>query len=114
MRAICANCGCKINFFKIKIKDGYICGPCQNMLPMNAINRKEEMTGEEIREAIRKGRELDESRPDLIEQAVMSATKNKKESDDKFEEVRKYKKLYEDGIITEEEYEAKRKELLDL
>lgn len=35
-------------------------------------------------------------------------------SDDKFEEIRKFKMLLEDGIISEEEFEAKKKQLLGL
>ena len=40
--------------------------------------------------------------------------KIQKSDDDDFEKVRKYRQLYEEGIITEEEYERKRKELLKL
>lgn len=41
-------------------------------------------------------------------------TENSKEEKDKFEEIRKYKKLLDEGIITNEEFEIKKKELLDL
>ena len=40
--------------------------------------------------------------------------KNKKTDNvDKFEEIRKYKELLDEGIITLEEFDAKKKELLD-
>ena len=35
-------------------------------------------------------------------------------NDDKFEEIKKYKDLYDNGIITKEEFEKKKKELLNL
>ena len=41
-------------------------------------------------------------------------TKPEKESTDPTEEVRKYAKLKDDGIITEEEFQIKKKELLGL
>ena len=37
-----------------------------------------------------------------------------KRDDDAFTEIRKYKELLDDGIITYEEYEAKKQQLLDL
>ena len=111
MSRICAVCGKKIPLFKIKIKDGYICGPCQNRMPLNDIMRKEELTGEEVRRIIEEGEKRDNAKPDLFQQAMQ---KMQKSDDDKFEQVRKYRELYEEGIITEEEYERKRKELLDL
>ena len=111
MSHICAVCGKKIVLFKIKIKDGFICGPCENKMPLNDYKRKESLTGEEVRRIIEEGERRDNAKPDLIQQALM---KIQKSDDDKFEKVRKYKELYEEGIITEEEYERKRKELLDL
>ena len=45
MAYICEACGKPIKLFKIKIKDGYICGPCQNRLSPNQYAVKEQLTG---------------------------------------------------------------------
>ena len=111
MTEICAVCAKKIPLFKIRIKDGFICGPCQNKMPLNDYKRKESLTGEEVRHIISEGEKRDNAKPDLFQQAVM---KIQRSDDDDFEKVRKYRQLYEEGIITEEEYERKRKELLKL
>lgn len=110
MSHICAVCGKKIPLFKIKIKDGYICGPCENRMPLNDYMRRAELTGEEVRRIIEEGEKRDNAKPDLFQQAMMKIQK----SSDPVEKVRQYKQLYDEGIITEEEYERKRKELLDL
>ena len=110
MSQICAVCGKKIPLFKIKIKDGYICGPCENRMPLNDYMRKSELTGEEVRRIIEEGEKRDNAKPDLFQQAMMKIQK----SNDPVEKVRQYKQLYDEGIITEEEYERKRKELLEL
>lgn len=107
----CAVCGKNIRLFKIRIKDGFICGPCQNRLPMNDYNRKEELTSQEIREIIRLGEERDNSKPDLFQAAVSKLSNS---GDSRFDQVREFKRLLDEGIISEEEYEAKRKELLGL
>lgn len=49
--------------------------------------------------------------------ATQESTKeseSKKNDDSKFDEIRKYKQLLDEGIITEEEFQAKKKELLNL
>lgn len=115
MSEICAACGKPIRLFKIKIKDGFICGVCQDKLPLNDYKKKEEYNGEQIREIIRLGEERDNAKPDLIQAALMRVNVNqKKKEDDKFEEVRKYRQLCDEGVITEEEFEKKKKELLGL
>lgn len=48
---------------------------------------------------------------DLIEQIVEIPVAN---ISDKTEEIRNYKKVLDDGIITEEEFQAKKKQLLGL
>ena len=40
--------------------------------------------------------------------------KSDEKSDDSSEELSKYKKMFDDGIITQEEYDAKRKQILGL
>lgn len=111
MSETCAVCGKKIRLFKIRIKDGFICGPCQDRMPLNDYKRKNELTGEEVKRIIEDGERRDNAKPDLIQQALMKIHKS---DDDNFEKVRKYRELYDQGIITEEEYEQKRKELLEL
>ena len=110
MTKICAVCGKKIPLFKIKIKDGFIFGPCKNSSPLADYQRKDQLTGEEVRRIIEEGEKRDNAKPDLFQQAMAHFQKD----DDEFEQIRKYKELYEEGIITEEEYERKRKELLKL
>lgn len=79
-------------------------------MPLNDIKRKLELTGEEVRRIIEEGEKRDNAKPDLFQQAMMKIQK----SNDPVEKVRQYKQLYDEGIITEEEYERKRKELLEL
>lgn len=120
MTYYCAICGNRINLFKVKIKDGFICGPCGNRLPQKYYNIKEDLDGEQLKMIVKWGEDYDNSRPDMIQQALIKyqetvSKKNSKErEDDEFAQVRHYKQLYDDGIITEEEYECKRKEILKL
>ena len=111
--AICSVCGNTIRFFKIRIKDGYMCGVCQDKLPLNVYSKKDTYTAEELREIIRLGEERDNAKPDLL-QTAMDRIGHGKEEQSSFDEVREYKRLLDEGIITEEEYERKRKELLKL
>lgn len=103
---MCSMCGRPIRFIKTKVKDGYICGGCLDRLTPNMYAAKEQYTGPELNEmaaeAERKFREENVSAP------------RRKEKGDKFEEVRKYKELRDEGIISDEEYEKKRKEILEL
>lgn len=52
--------------------------------------------------------------PDKEYEYVLSHAQTEDKKDDKFEEVKKYKDLLDSGIITEAEFEAKKKELLNL
>lgn len=114
MSRICDVCGDKIPFFKIRIKDGFMCGTCQNKLPLNDYSKKETYTAEEIRGIIKRGEDSDNSKPDIIQAAITKFKGGDAKEDDRFEQMREYKKLLDEGIITEEEYERKKKELLDL
>ena len=55
-----------------------------------------------------------------IEKAVAEEKEEKRKvsqemnDDSRFDEIRKYKQLLDEGIITEEEFQAKKKELLNL
>ena len=50
-----------------------------------------------------------------MEKPKEESSNNQTKSDtDKFEEIRKYKQLLDENIISEEEFEAKKKELLKL
>ena len=89
MSHICAVCGKKIPLFKIRIKDGFICGPCQDRMPLNDIKRKLELTGEEVRRIIEEGEKRDNAKPDLFQQAMMKIQR----SNDPVEKVRQYKEL---------------------
>lgn len=110
---LCSICGNTIRFFKIKIKDGYMCGVCQDKLPLNVYSKKDTYTADELREIIRLGEEHDNAKPDLF-QTAMNRIGKSKEDLSSFDEIREYKKLLDEGLITEEEYEHKRKELLKL
>lgn len=115
MATFCSVCGNKIRFMKVRIKDGFICGPCQNKLPLKDYNNKDNYTGEEIKEIIRLGEERDNAKPDLFQAAILKVTgaqSNKEMS--QFDQVREYKKLLDEGLISEEEYEKKKREILDL
>lgn len=43
---------------------------------------------------------------------VLSKTSSNEATPDKFEEIKKFKELMDDGIITQEEFETKKRELL--
>ena len=118
----CAVCGGKITFHATKIKDGNICAACRVALPLNVYNHKEEYTAKQIYEIIH---EHDEEEPKAIFQfGDIRFTKEKVDKDrkepepvherDKYDEIREYKKLLDEGIITEEEFVRKKKELLGL
>ena len=113
----CAVCGNRIKLFPVKIKDDVICGPCGNRLPQVYYNIKETLDGEQLRIIIKTVEDNDNARPDMIQQALdtyRSSRAQEKPSEDKYEAVRRYKQLLDEGIITEEEFERKKKELLDL
>lgn len=114
MSDICAVCGKRIRLFRIKIKDAYICGICQDKLPLRYYSRKEEYDALEIREIIRQGEERDNAKPDMLQAAILKFKDMKSDGPDRFEQVREYRRLCDEGLITEEEYESKRKELLEL
>ena len=114
MATNCPVCGNKLGIFKVKIKDGAVCGPCANRLPQVYYNIKEKLDIGQIKAIVRAADEYDDSRPDMIQQALLKFMKANPKSEDKFEEVRRYRELADDGIITEDEFEAKKKELLGL
>ncbi len=107
MSEICSMCGRKIRLKKTSVRDGYICGGCLDRLSINLYTKKDQYTGPELLELLKPLEAKAESR-----MAEVSLNPFAKKGDDKFDEVRKYKELLDQGIITEEEYEAKRKELL--
>jgi len=49
-----------------------------------------------------------------VAQEVPKESETKMNDDSRFDEIRKYKQLLDEGIITEEEFQAKKKELLNL
>lgn len=115
----CSMCGRKIHLFKIKVKDGFICGGCLDRLSPNLYAAKEEYTGAELEEMTRRKEAIADARKHTPVPVPVELPFNVPEgrsggSGDKFEEVRKYKELLDQGIITEEEFERKKKELLGL
>lgn len=114
-------CGRKLTLLKTKIKDGYVCGGCLGRLPLNVYNDRLNYTGDELLAIAQdfEGRS-DTYRNGHYQQSngKKSETEKKKPTDeppadaDKFEQIRQYKKLLDEGIITEAEYEQKKKELL--
>jgi hypothetical protein len=54
------------------------------------------------------------SLPSKVENEVKEEVVSKKSSNDNFADIRKYKELLDEGIITEEEFNQKKKELLNL
>lgn len=112
----CSMCGRKIHLIKTKVKDGFICGGCVDRLTPNLYATKENYTGSQLEDIIRKKEAVADARkhtpvpvPVTLPFNVPSGT-----GGDKFEEVRRYKELLDDGIITEEEFDKKRRELLGL
>ncbi|MDO4869935.1 MAG: SHOCT domain-containing protein [Bacillota bacterium] len=71
--------------------------------------------GEDLYRLIQLMNAADRIRVEKEEKLERTAKKESpKKDDDKFKEVREYKKLLDEGIISEEEYEIKRKEILSL
>lgn len=112
----CAMCGRKIHLIKTKVKDGYICGGCLDRLSPNLYAAKDTYTGQELermtdeKEAIAAARKYNPvPEPINLPFDVPSVRK-----EDKFTEVEKYKELLDKGIITQEEFDRKKKELLGL
>ena len=122
MSGKCAVCGNKIAFHATKIKDGNICAACRVALPLKVYNNKEEYTAKQIYEIIHE-HDGEEPRPLFCfgdaprygekpkPQAAPAAPVHER---DKYDEIREYKKLLDEGIITEEEFISKKKELLGL
>ncbi len=107
---VCDICGNKI-FIKKKAKDGVVCVPCMNTIPMKYFDKSESLTVAEIKAMIPKPEPkpsgsiftggIGIKRPEPVK-AVSSA-----------DEIRKFKALLDDGIITPEEFEEKKKKLLE-
>lgn len=116
MPEMCAMCGRKIHLIKTKVKDGFICGGCVDRLSPNLYAAKETYTGAELekiteeKEAIAAARKYNPV-PEPIEIPFNIPTPKK---EDKFTEIEKYKELLDKGIITQEEFDKKKKELLGL
>ena len=120
MAVKCSMCGRPIHVKKTKVKDGYICGGCVIRITPNMYARREELTGPELEEMIRPIEERADARKHTPTPVPVdlpfNVPKGRSEDEpmDKFEEVRKYKELLDQGIITQEEFDRKKKELLGL
>ena len=85
---------------------------------INIIDQKLEKSSEWYRECYRHAQEI-MSKLSLIISETKSQSEGEKESGGKYvvsvaDEIRKFKELMDDGIITKEEFEAKKKQLLNL
>lgn len=109
----CAVCGNRIRLHATTIKDGSICAACRSSIPFNVYNHKEEYTAAQIYEILH---EHDGERSGGFLSMLMGRgpenTSTPRES--KYDEIREYKRLLDEGIITEEEFRQKKAELLDV
>ena len=103
MSGTCKVCGGPIRLRGTTIKDGSICVTCRGSLPLNVYSRKEEYTGNQIRQ--------------LFEELGVWKEKPSRglfgRRDDKAEELREYKRMLDEGLITQEDYDHKKAEVLD-
>ena len=103
MSGTCKVCGGPIRLKGTTIKDGSICVTCRGSLPLNVYSRKEEYTGDQIRQ--------------LFEELGVWKEKPSRglfgRRDDKAEELREYKRMLDEGLITQEDYDHKKAEVLD-
>ena len=103
MSGTCKICGGPIRLRGTTIKDGSICVTCRGSLPLNVYSRKEEYTGNQIRQ--------------LFEELGVWKEKPSRglfgRRDDKAEELREYKRMLDEGLITQEDYDHKKAEVLD-
>ena len=107
----CAVCSRKIGLFKTKIKDGYICGGCLGKIPASVYEKKEDYTGSQIAE-ITSGFE---ARVDTYANGHYgSKPAPKADEEDPFVLIKKYKELLDAGVITQEEFNRKKSELIKL
>lgn len=120
MTTLCSMCGRPIHLIRTKVKDGYICGGCVDRLTPNMYASKEMHTGPELEAMIRPIEQRADARkhtsvpvPVELPFDIRKGPERGPEPD-RFEQVRQYKALLDEGIITEEEFERKRKELLEL
>ena len=103
MSGTCKICGGPIRLRGTTIKDGSICVTCRGSLPLNVYSRKEEYTGNQIRQ--------------LFEELGVWKEKPSKglfgRKDDRTGELREYKRMLDEGLITQEDYGRKKAEVLD-
>ena len=103
MSRTCKVCGGPIRLRGTTIKDGSICVTCRGSLPLNVYSRKEEYTGDQIRQ--------------LFEELGVWKEKPSKgvfgRKNDRPEELREYKRMLDEGLITQEDYDRKKAEVLD-
>ena len=87
-----------------------------NSIPFESkkIKQKVENVKKVLEEKIENAAIKEKEEKKKIVQEVEKKEEIKKNDDSKFDEIRKYKQLLDEGIITEEEFQAKKKELLNL
>ena len=103
MSGTCKICGGAIRLRGTTIKDGSICVTCRGSLPLNVYSRKEEYTGNQIRQ--------------LVEELGVWKEKPSKglfgRKDDRTGELREYKRMINESLIKKEDYDRKKAEVLD-
>ncbi|MBQ8179926.1 MAG: SHOCT domain-containing protein [Candidatus Methanomethylophilaceae archaeon] len=108
----CIVCGTQIRFIGTRIKDGELCVGCRGRLPLTVYQRKEEYDGERIRRIFEYFDERDAK--DAQKGFLGIGGKKGPTEEERIESLRRYKELLDDGIITQEEFDAKKKQLLEL
>lgn len=110
---VCGICKEETKAISYKTKDGLICSICMEHLPMKLFNKTQDYTCEDLAN-IAKSYDL----PDNFRRASYGeprkATEKPVQTPDPFVLMEKYKDLLDKGIITQEEFNLKKKELLGL
>ena len=121
--------GIKLGNQKIEVSKENIKVTCKNktsVLPIDSISGVEHLekikgislfttTSQQMRfEAISNAKEVVDAINDLINGSKSKGSKSTADASDSADQLAKYKKLLDSGVISKEEFDAKKKQLLDL